>query len=159
MRTPSRQRFFSKWAIISNIPYLANFCFEVVDSEFAERARAVGSGVIVGGHNYGQGSSREHAALAPLALGVKAVIAKSFARIHAANLVNAGILPLVFENPEDYDLIEQGKKLEIRDIYEGIKSDKVMAKSDGYEIPLIMELADRQKDILLKGGLLKYTVG
>ncbi len=143
----------------SNIPYLANFCFEVVDSEFAERARAVGSGVIVGGHNYGQGSSREHAALAPLALGVKAVIAKSFARIHAANLVNAGILPLVFENPEDYDLIEQGKKLEIRDIYEGIKSDKVMAKSDGYEIPLIMELADRQKDILLKGGLLKYTVG
>lgn len=143
----------------SNIPYLSKFCFEVVDPEFTDRARNAGSGIIVGGQNYGQGSSREHAALVPLELGVKAVIAKSFARIHAANLVNAGILPLIFENAKDYDLIEQGMNIEIKGIHEGIKSDRVMANMDGYEIPLRMDLADRQKEILLKGGLLKYTKG
>ncbi|HHW94817.1 MAG TPA: aconitate hydratase [Mogibacterium sp.] len=143
----------------SNIPYMAGFCFEVVDSEFAERARRAGSGIIIGGQNYGQGSSREHAALAPLELGIKAVIAKSFARIHAANLVNAGILPLIFEDTKDYDLIEQGMNIEIKGIHEGIKIDRVIAKVEGQEIPLKMELADRQKEILLKGGLLKYTKG
>ena len=142
----------------SNIPHLTQFCFEVVDPTFPERAKAAGSGIIVGGQNYGQGSSREHAALVPLALGIKAVVAKSFARIHAANLVNAGILPLIFENPEDYDLVAQGAKISISDIHKGLEEDRVIMKTeDGREIPLRMELADRQKAMLLAGGLLKYT--
>ena len=142
----------------SNIPHLTQFCFEVVDPTFPERAKAAGSGIIVGGQNYGQGSSREHAALVPLALGIKAVVAKSFARIHAANLVNAGILPLIFENPEDYDLVAQGAGISISDIHKGLEEDRVIMKTeDGREIPLRMELADRQKAMLLAGGLLKYT--
>ena len=152
----------------SNIPYLMQYCFEVVDAAFPDRAKEAGSGIVVGGQNYGQGSSREHAALVPLALGVKAVVAKSFARIHAANLVNAGILPLIFEDPDDYDKIEQGDNISISDIHEGLKADKVMMKVirpaglDGdptvvAEIPLKMELAERQKAMLLAGGLLKYT--
>lgn len=153
----------------SNIPYLTKFCFEVVDPEFPERAKAAGSGIIVGGQNYGQGSSREHAALVPLALGIKAVAAKSFARIHAANLVNAGILPLIFVNPEDYELVEQGAHITIEDIHKGLKSGTVKmcveipADEDStddsriMEIPMKMELAERQKEMLLAGGLLKYT--
>lgn len=141
----------------SNIPYLSKFCFAVLDEKFAERAQAAGSGIIVGGSNYGQGSSREHAALVPLYLGIRAVVAKSFARIHAANLVNAGILPLVFENPDDYELVKQGAKIELHDVHEGLKNDKVYLATDGHRIPLVMELADRQKEILLAGGLLKYT--
>ncbi len=141
----------------SNIPKISEFCFEVVDPTFPTRAKAAGSGIIIGGQNYGQGSSREHAALAPLALGIKAVVAKSFARIHAANLVNAGILPLVFENPDDYDLIEQGDKISIESIHEGLKADKVVLKAGDKEIVLKMELAERQKEMLLAGGLLKYT--
>lgn len=141
----------------SNIPYLSKFCFAVLDEKFAEKAQAAGSGIIVGGSNYGQGSSREHAALVPLYLGIRAVVAKSFARIHAANLVNAGILPLVFENPDDYELVKQGAKIELHDVHEGLKNDKVYLETDGHRIPLVMELADRQKEILLAGGLLKYT--
>ena len=159
----------------SNIPYLSKFCFEVVDPEFPERAKASAPGIIVGGENYGQGSSREHAALVPLALGIKAVIAKSFARIHAANLVNAGILPLIFENESDYDLIQQDDSLVLTDIHAGLKENRLIAKvmrrteyglADGSaaltevaEIPLTMQLADRQKAMLLAGGLLKYTAG
>lgn len=148
----------------SNIPYLAQFCFEVVDPEFPERAKAAGSGIIVGGQNYGQGSSREHAALVPLALGVRAVAAKSFARIHAANLVNAGILPLIFEDPDDYDRIAQGAKISMSGIHEGLKDGSLTMKvenPDGSaaEIRLTMELAERQKEMLLAGGLLKYTAG
>lgn len=148
----------------SNIPHLSQYCFEVVDPEFPERAKAAGKGIIVGGQNYGQGSSREHAALVPLYLGIRAVIAKSFARIHAANLVNAGILPLIFENEADYDRIAQGDRLELSGIHEGLKAGKITAKvvSGGEikaEIPLCMELADRQKEMLLAGGLLKYTAG
>ena len=159
----------------SNIPYLSQFCFEVVDPEFPERAKASAPGIIVGGENYGQGSSREHAALVPLALGIKAVIAKSFARIHAANLVNAGILPLIFENEADYDLVQQGDALVLEDIHKGLKENRLTAKimrrteyglADGSaaltevaEIPLTMQLADRQKAMLLAGGLLKYTAG
>lgn len=159
----------------SNIPYLSQFCFEVVDPEFPERAKASAPGIIVGGENYGQGSSREHAALVPLALGIKAVIAKSFARIHAANLVNAGILPLIFENEADYDLVQQGDALVLEDIHKGLKENRLTAKimrrteyglADGFaaltevaEIPLTMQLADRQKAMLLAGGLLKYTAG
>ncbi len=138
----------------SNIPYLSKFCFEVVDSTFAERAKAAGSGIIVGGINYGQGSSREHAALVPLALGIKAVVAKSFARIHAANLVNAGILPLTFENPDDYDLIKQGSTMTINNTFEGLESGYYTASIDGHSIKLVSTLADRQKAIVKAGGLL-----
>ncbi len=146
----------------SNIPHLSQYCFEVVDPEFPERAKAAGSGIIVGGQNYGQGSSREHAALVPLYLGIKAVVAKSFARIHAANLVNAGILPLEFENEADYDKIGQGDSVSMHSVHEGLKADRIVMtvkKADGTscDIPLRMELADRQKEMLLAGGLLKYT--
>ena len=149
----------------SNIPYLSNFCFEVVDPSFAERAREADSGIIVGGQNYGQGSSREHAALVPLALGIKAVAAKSFARIHAANLVNAGILPLIFENPDDYDLISQGSVITLSDVHKGLAEDHMTMRveleaDDGshfVDIPMRIELAERQKQMLLAGGLLKYT--
>ena len=142
----------------SNIPHLTQYCFEVVDPEFPERAQAAGSGIIIGGQNYGQGSSREHAALVPLALGIRAVIAKSFARIHAANLVNAGIVPLIFENEADYDKLEQGDKLTISNVHEGLKEGRLIMKTgSGEEIPLTMELAERQKAILLAGGLLDYT--
>ena len=146
----------------SNIPHLTQYCFEVVDPEFPTRAQAAGSGIIVGGQNYGQGSSREHAALVPLALGIRAVIAKSFARIHAANLVNAGIVPLIFENEADYDKIEQGDKITISNVHEGLKAGRLIMKVSGEggrtaEIPLTMDLADRQKDMLMAGGLLDYT--
>ncbi len=148
----------------SNIPHLSKFCFAVIDESFSERALALGSSIIVGGQNYGQGSSREHAALVPLYLGVRAVIAKSFARIHAANLVNAGILPLIFENAEDYDKLDQDDLLSLENLHDGLAADRVIlkvTKADGssLELPLIMELANRQKDILLAGGLLKYTAG
>ncbi len=148
----------------SNIPHLSKFCFAVIDESFSERALALGSSIIVGGQNYGQGSSREHAALVPLYLGVRAVIAKSFARIHAANLVNAGILPLIFENAEDYDKLDQDDLLSLENLHDGLAADRVIlkvAKADGssLELPLVMELANRQKDILLAGGLLKYTAG
>jgi aconitate hydratase len=147
----------------SNIPHLSQYCFEVEDPEFAERAKAAGSGIIVGGQNYGQGSSREHAALVPLALGIKAVAAVSFARIHAANLVNAGILPLIFENPADYEKVHQGDHINISGVHNGLREGRVVMKvtddsGNVTEIPLVMHLAERQKDILLAGGLLKYTV-
>lgn len=138
----------------SNIPYLSKFCFEVVDPTFAERAKAACSGIIVGGQNYGQGSSREHAALVPLALGIKAVVAKSFARIHAANLVNAGILPLTFENPDDYDLIKQGSTLTINNTFEGLTTGHYTATIDDHTINLVSSLAPRQQDIVRAGGLL-----
>lgn len=141
----------------SNIPKISTFCFNVVDETFAERAKAAGKGIIVGGSNYGQGSSREHAALAPLYLGIRAVIVKSFARIHMANLVNAGILPLIFENPDDYDKLEQGDTLRLSNIYEGLKQDRIILQAGDKEIPLRVELAERQKEMLLAGGLLKYA--
>lgn len=141
----------------SNIPYLAKYCFGVVDSTFAERAKAAGSGIIVGGTNYGQGSSREHAALVPLSLGIKAVIAKSFARIHAANLVNAGILPLIFDNPDDYNKISQGSMITIGDIHRCLENGEFVIRVSGEKIRLHTDLAERQKKILLAGGLLKYT--
>ena len=106
----------------SNIPYLSNFCFSVCDTEFPARCKEYGPSVIVGGQNYGQGSSREHAALVPLYLGVKAVLVKSFARIHCANLANAGILPLVFKNEADYDAIDQMDDLELPDIRKSIEA-------------------------------------
>lgn len=143
----------------SNIPHLSQYCFGVCDETFPERAKAAGESIIVGGSNYGQGSSREHAALVPLYLGVRAVIAKSFARIHAANLINAGILPLTFADPGDYDLLAQGDDLSIDDVYAGLDSGKLILKdkNSGKEIVLTGEFTDRQKAILKAGGLLKYV--
>lgn len=141
----------------SNIPKISEFCFSVVDETFAARAKEAGKGFIVGGSNYGQGSSREHAALAPLYLGIKAVIAKSFARIHAANLVNAGILPLIFENPDDYDEIEQGDVLRLDGVRAALGDDRIILHAGDKNIPLHMELAERQKEVLLAGGLLDYA--
>lgn len=141
----------------SNIPKISEFCFSVVDETFAARAKEASKGFIVGGSNYGQGSSREHAALAPLYLGIKAVIAKSFARIHAANLVNAGILPLIFENPDDYDEIEQGDVLRLDGVRAALEDDRIILHAGDKNIPLRMELAERQKEVLLAGGLLDYA--
>ena len=143
----------------SNIPYMSRFCFEVCDSSFPERAKERGVSVIIGGENYGQGSSREHAALVPLYLGVRAVIAKSFARIHAANLINAGIIPLTFNDPFDYELIEQGDEIVLKDLMEGVSTGRILmrdvTKSKG--IRLRADLTERQADILKAGGLLKYV--
>ena len=141
----------------SNIPHLSQFCFGVCDKTFPERAKAAGKSIVVGGSNYGQGSSREHAALVPLYLGVRAVIAKSFARIHAANLINAGILPLTFQNPEDYDKLTQGEDLTLTNVFEGLESGTVMLKAGDREIPLTGSFTPRQIAILKAGGLLNYT--
>ena len=143
----------------SNIPYLSKFCFAVCDESFATRALEAKSSIIVGGSNYGQGSSREHAALVPLYLGVKAVVAKSFARIHAANLINAGILPLTFENPEDYELLNQNDTLTLENVFEGMENGRIVLKANGKEIPLSCSYTKRQIDILKAGGLLAYTKG
>ena len=141
----------------SNIPKMSDFCFSVCDPAFPERARELGKSIIIGGVNYGQGSSREHAALVPLYLGVRAVIAKSFARIHRANLINAGILPLVFENASDYDLINEGDKPVIKDIKNGLESGRMIMELNGKEITLLCELSERQRSILYAGGLLNFT--
>ncbi|BCI60162.1 aconitate hydratase [Solibaculum mannosilyticum] len=144
----------------SNIPHLSNFCFTVCDPEFPARAKAEGKGIIVGGSNYGQGSSREHAALVPLYLGIKAVIAKSFARIHQANLVNAGILPLTFENEADYDTIDQMDELvlpDIRSIVEKGGQAILENKTKGTKMKVNCQLSDRQRAMMLAGGLLNYT--
>ena len=144
----------------SNIPYLSNFCFAVCDEKFPERCRKEGPSIIIGGSNYGQGSSREHAALVPLYLGVKAVVAKSFARIHCANLANAGILPFTFKNEADYDTIDQMDELELPNIRSAIANGgKVILrnKTKGTEIELEPVLTERQRDLVLAGGLLNYT--
>ena len=141
----------------SNVPKLSEFCFEVCDKSFPARAKELGESVIVGGGNYGQGSSREHAALVPLYLGVRAVIAKSFARIHAANLINAGILPLCFEDPADYDRIEQGDVLELCGVHAGLESGHFTLHANGKEMQLVGTFSERQRAVLLAGGLLNYT--
>ncbi len=143
----------------SNIPKLSEFCFRVCDPSFSERAKAAGDGIIVGGSNYGQGSSREHAALVPMYLGIRCVIAKSFARIHAANLINAGILPLTFENPDDYDALRQGAHLHIGSIRAGMAAGRLELTDteSGKAYPVVCSLTERQQAILLAGGLLSYT--
>ena len=144
----------------SNIPAISRHCFTVCDKEFPQRALALGKSIIVGGANYGQGSSREHAALAPLYLGVKAVLVKSFARIHKSNLINAGILPLTFVNPDDYDKIAQGDELVIKDVKAKLEKDEPIVVTDvtkGVDIPVDCELTDRTKAIIIAGGLLDYT--
>ena len=144
----------------SNIPYLSQFCFAQCDPDFAQHCKEAGRGIVIGGANYGQGSSREHAALVPLYLGVKAVVAKSFARIHADNLVNAGILPLTFSDMDDYDHIETGDDLAFEGIREHLASGTVVILkniSKGESCMLRHELSPRQREILLAGGLLEYT--
>lgn len=145
----------------SNIPHLSQYCFAVCDETFPERIKSEGKGFIIGGANYGQGSSREHAALVPLYLGVKAVITKSFARIHVANLVNAGILPFTFKNEADYDKIDQLDELELPAIREKIANGGeviLVNKTRGEEYELdASHLSQRQRDMLLCGGLLDYT--
>ncbi len=144
----------------SNIPAISEFVFFQVDKEFAKRAKEAGSFTIVGGDNYGQGSSREHAALAPMYLGLQFVIAKSFARIHKTNLVNFGILPLTFVNPADYDKIKQDDVLEIGDVAARLKAGNrlsVRNASQGYDFEAQFDLSPRQISILQAGGLLNYT--
>ncbi len=144
----------------SNIPYLSQFCFRQCDENFAEHCKEAGSCIIIGGNNYGQGSSREHAALVPLYLGVKAVITKSFARIHKANLVNASILPLNFVDADDYDKISVGDKLTLPAIKEELKAGKEITlknETKNEEYKLICDVSERQIDILTAGGLLDYT--
>lgn len=143
----------------SNIPKLSEFCFNVCDADFPARAKALGQSIVIGGVNYGQGSSREHAALVPLYLGVRAVIVKSFARIHRDNLVNAGILPLTFENAEDYDLISEGDVLSLDGLDGGLERGRVMLSNEtnGKKIPLVAALSARQIAVLRAGGLLKYS--
>ena len=144
----------------SNIPAISQHCFTVCDKDFPARAKELGQSIIVGGQNYGQGSSREHAALAPLYLGVKAVLVKSFARIHRSNLINAGILPLTFENEADYDQISQGDLLSMPDVKTCVEQGKdivITNKTTGKQIVAKCELTDRTKAIILAGGLLNYT--
>lgn len=143
----------------SNIPYLSKFCFEVCDPTFAERAKAAGQSIIVGGSNYGQGSSREHAALVPMYLGVRAVLCKSFARIHVANLINAGILPLTFCDPADYDAITQESVLCLHDIDRALESGEmtVTDMTTGRSFRAECRFTERQSAILRAGGLLPYT--
>ena len=145
----------------SNVPKLSEFCFTVCDPDFPKRAIERGGGVILGGQNYGQGSSREHAALVPLYLGVRAVIAKSFARIHAANLINFGIVPLVLEDESDYELLSEGDEIYIEEFAEAIKNSSravVVNRKNNARVGVKIDFTPRQRAILLAGGLLNYTV-
>lgn len=143
----------------SNIPYLSDYCLVPSDKDFPSKAKSFGGGFVVGGSNYGQGSSREHAALVPLYLGVKAVLVKSFARIHMANLINNGILPLVFENEADYDDISMLDELSISDAVNQVKSGCVEVENltKGKKYKTILKATDRQKQMLIHGGLLNLT--
>ena len=143
----------------SNIPHLSQFCFGVCDTTFPARAKELGRSIIVGGSNYGQGSSREHAALVPMYLGVRAVITKSFARIHVANLINAGIMPLTFKNPEDYDKLTQGDTLTLTNVFEGMDKGEItlLDETTGESFTLVCSFTERQKAILKAGGLLSFT--
>ena len=145
----------------SNIPKLSDFAFGRIDPDFPDRARREGGGFIVGGSNYGQGSSREHAAIVPMYLGVKAVLTKSFARIHRANLINWGILPLQFSDPVDYDSIEQGDQLTIPNMHnlldENAESLEVRNESKGITIVTTITVTPRERAYLQAGGKLAYT--
>ncbi|NMS90354.1 aconitate hydratase [Clostridioides difficile] len=143
----------------SNIPYLANYCFNTVDTEFPQRAKDNSGGFIVGGDNYGQGSSREHAALAPLYLGVKGVIVKSFARIHKANLINSGIIPMEFCDEKDYDNLSLLDNLEIQNILDNLANGILEVKNTtkGTSFKVKVELSAKEVDVLKAGGKLNYT--
>jgi aconitate hydratase len=139
----------------SNIPALSEHAFGTLVEDFKTRAEGAGGGIVIGGDNYGQGSSREHAALVPLHLGVKAVIAKSFARIHRQNLINAGILPLLFADPSDYDRIDEGTRLFLGDLHQGLATGKLEARlPEGSAVDLTFTGSKREREMLLAGGLL-----
>lgn len=142
----------------SNVEKLSNYCFEVVDREFNIRAKKMGESIILGGMNYGQGSSREHAALVPLYLGVRAVVAKSFSRIHMANLINSGIIPLILKNPDDYDKFDRLDEIKIQNIHASLemKQGALENVKSGEIAPVVMDFTKRQIDILKAGGLLNY---
>jgi aconitate hydratase len=147
----------------SNIPVISNFVFSNIDSSFSSRAleaKGKGGGIIIGAENYGQGSSREHAAIAPMFLGIQAVIAKSFARIHRSNLINFGILPLQFENAADYEKVEQGDRLVVKDVYRTIDGTQVFSvenKTKEYSFAACSGLNEREREVVKNGGLLPYT--
>lgn len=144
----------------SNIPYLSQFCFGVCDKEFPQRCKEEGGGIVIGGSNYGQGSSREHAALVPLYLGIKAVVAKSYARIHCANLANAGLIPLQFVDEADYGRIDQMDELRLPRIKEELKQGTQVTLEDvtkGFAVQVEAQLTQRQREMVLAGGLLNYT--
>lgn len=143
----------------SNIPYLADYCFNTVDENFPKYAKENNGGFIVGGSNYGQGSSREHAALAPLYLGVKGVLVKSFARIHKANLINNGIVPMTFINEEDYDKINHFDEFVIQDVKEGLKSGvlEITNKTGDYSFKVNVELTPKEIEVIEAGGRLNYV--
>ena len=149
----------------SNIPAISEYVFNSVDLEFTKSARDAAAGdlggMVIGGENYGQGSSREHAALAPRYLGVQVKLVKSFARIHKANLINFGIVPLTFVNPEDYELLKQGARVEIPDIRRKISAGerKVTVLIDDQPIETDLDVSDRHRAILLAGGLLNWAKG
>ncbi len=145
----------------SNVPYLSDFCLTPVDKDFPARAKAVGGGMLVAGSNYGQGSSREHAALVPLYLGIRAVVAKSFARIHQANLINNGILPMTFADEADYDRVDQGDELALPNVRALVEQGsetftlRNLTKNEDYTV--LLPLTQRQRGMILCGGLLNYT--
>lgn len=140
----------------SDIPKISEFVFSSIDPDFHNKAKAAGNGVIIGGENYGQGSSREHAALAPKYLGVKAVIAKSFARIHKANLINFGILPLTFADPADYEFVKDNDEVTIKDLHNAIGQSQFMANIGGRDVSLRLDISERDKELLLAGGTLAF---
>ena len=141
----------------SNIPELSKHAFSTLVDDFKARAEKHGGGIVVGGDNYGQGSSREHAALLPLYLGVKAIVAKSFARIHRSNLINMGILPLVFKNPADYDKLVEGESVAMKDLKTSVESGEFILTAGGSAIELVGDFSEREKAMLLEGGYLNYT--
>ena len=153
--TPASAEFSS---MRSNIPLMSQYCYHRYDPEFAARAKEMGSSIIIGGENYGQGSSREHAAINPMFLGVKAVIAKSIARIHKGNLINHGIIPMIFANPADYDKLDQSDELEINGLIDQIPTRKVVVtdKTKGFSFEVVLELSDSEVEVVLSGGQLSY---
>ncbi len=153
--TPASAEFSS---MRSNIPLMSQYCYHRYDPEFAARAKEMGQSIIIGGENYGQGSSREHAAINPMYLGVRAVIAKSIARIHKGNLINHGIIPMIFENPADYDKIEQGDELEINGLLEQMQTKEVEIRDNtkGVTFKARLELSDSELEVISCGGQLRY---
>lgn len=153
--TPASAEFSS---MRSNIPLMSRYCYHRYDPEFSERARAMGRSIIIGGENYGQGSSREHAAINPMYLGVKCVIAKSMARIHKGNLVNHGVIPMLFADPADYDKIDLGDELKIDGLLDQIPTRKVTVKNvtKGFAFDVTLDLTDSEVDVVLSGGQLRY---
>ena len=142
----------------SNIPLMSQYCYHRYAPDFAARAKEMGRSIIVGGENYGQGSSREHAAINPMYLGVKAVIAKSIARIHKGNLVNHGIIPMLFADPSDYDKIDQEDELEFNNLLDQIPTRKVIVtdKTKGFDFEVNLDLSDNEVEVVLSGGQLAY---